>query len=78
VKAEVIWDRQLVLPEASGQADVLVTLRWALLCCILFVLPNNKKFWEELIAYFLDTTWTAQKTTRPTVLLLLRVYSLTR
>jgi hypothetical protein len=37
----------------------------------------NKKFWEELIAYF-DTAWTAQKMMRPTFLLLLHMYSLPR
>jgi hypothetical protein len=37
---------------------------------------NKKKFWEELIVYFqFDATWTAYKTTRSAILLLLRVYS---
>jgi hypothetical protein len=36
----------------------------------------NKKFWEELIPTFHDATRAALKKTRPTILLLLRVYSL--
>jgi hypothetical protein len=41
----------------------------------IFVLNKkfNKKFWEELIAFPFGTTLTAQKTTRPTIFLLLRV-----
>jgi hypothetical protein len=45
----------------------------------------SKKFWEDLIACFpfttyrvFDATRTAQKTPRPTAVLLLRVYSLPR
>jgi hypothetical protein len=44
---------------------------------------NNGKFWEEVIAYFPFTTYwvfvttrTAWETPRPTVILILRVYSL--
>jgi hypothetical protein len=59
----VKWDRQLGRPEASSQADVLVTLpgtahlpghstQQLLTCSILFMLTIKKKFWEELIAYF--------------------------
>jgi hypothetical protein len=36
----------------------------------------NKKFWEEQLSTFLDTTRATLKTTRPTILLLLRVYLL--
>jgi hypothetical protein len=35
-------------------------------------------FWEELIAYFPRSTRATLKTTRPTIILLLRVYSLPR
>jgi hypothetical protein len=38
----------------------------------------NKKFWEELIAYFPWYDKDRIKTTCPTILLLLRVYSLPR
>jgi ABC-type microcin C transport system permease subunit YejB len=41
-------------------------------------LLNNKKLWEELSPSYLDTTRAKLKTTRPTILLLLRVYSLPR
>jgi hypothetical protein len=36
------------------------------------------QFWEELSPTFLDTTRTTLKTTHPTILLLLRLYSLQR
>jgi hypothetical protein len=39
---------------------------WAALCL-------NKRFWEDLMAYFFDTTRTTLKTTRPTIILF-RVY----
>jgi hypothetical protein len=38
--------------------------------------PKNRKFWEELIAYFPWYDSATLKTTRPAILLFLRVYSL--
>jgi hypothetical protein len=42
------------------------------------VAEYNKTFWEELIAYFPWYETGHIKTMRPTILLLLRVYSLPR
>jgi hypothetical protein len=44
--------------------------------CGIYIL--NKKFWEEVIAYFPDTTRATLQVMRPTILLLFRVYSLPR
>jgi hypothetical protein len=39
-------------------------------------LENKTKLWEEVQSTFLDMTWTTQKTTCPTIFLLLCVYML--